>query len=176
MRSLGRQHGYSLIDLLAVVGIIGVVGAMAVPITDGALRSHRIHADTAALKHSVGTAKMRASAQFTRARVRVDLATNSHRVQIWDKDAAAWVDDGGPIPTSTGVTFGFGVLDTPPEDTQNDIGMSPECTASTTDDDPIDGTACIVFNSRGFPSTATATSSAGMPCISPVGTARLPSR
>ena len=115
MRSLGRQHGYSLIDLLAVVGIIGVVGAMAVPITDGALRSHRIHADTAALKHSVGTAKMRASAQFTRARVRVDLATNSHRVQIWDKDAAAWVDDGGPIPTSTGVTFGFGVLDTPPD-------------------------------------------------------------
>ena len=29
--------------------------------------------------------------------------------------------------------------------------MSPECTASTTDDDPIDGTACIVFNSRGLP-------------------------
>jgi type II secretory pathway pseudopilin PulG len=151
MRSLARQHGYSLIDTLAVVALIGVMSAMVVPITGGALRSHRINADTAALKHSVGLAKMRAAARFTRARVRVDLAANTHRVQVWDKDAVAWVDDGGPISTSTGVTFGFGVLDTPPPNTQIDIDMSPPCTPGDDADDPIDGTACIIFNSRGLP-------------------------
>jgi type II secretory pathway pseudopilin PulG len=152
MRSLARQHGYSLIDTLAVVALIGVMSAMVIPITGGALRSHRINADTTSLKHSVGLAKMRAAAQFTRARVRVDLAANTYRVQVWDKDAAAWVDDGGPIVTGTGVTFGFGVLDTPPPDTQVDIDMSPPCTDGTTPDaDEINGTACIVFNSRGLP-------------------------
>jgi len=147
-----REHGYSLIELLLAVGVIGVISAMVVPITETSLKSSRLRRDADAVRHMVGLAKMRASSQFTRSRVMVDLAANSFVLQTWDRTAAAWLNDGGVNVTSTGVRFGSGALATPPPNTQVNIEMSPACT------DGVDAAAalianthCVVFNSRGLP-------------------------
>lgn len=146
-----REDGYSLLELLVVVGLIGVLSAIAIPISDTSLNANRLKGDADAVRNLVGLAKMRASSRFTRARVLVDLSANSYVLQVWDKTANAWVNDGAPARTSTGVSFGFGTLVAPPPNTQVNIAMSPQCTNGLTPAGAIANTACITFNSRGLP-------------------------
>lgn len=137
-------------ELLATLAIIGVVAAIAVPSTSAALSDARLRGDARGVHNSVGLAKMRAAARYTRERIYVDLTTNSHRLQYWDKEAGAWVDEtGGSITLSSGVSFGFGSLSVAPPNTQTTIGQSPACRDNA--GAVISGTACIVFNSRGIP-------------------------
>jgi hypothetical protein len=96
---------------------------------------------------------MRAGSRFSPSRLRVNLASNDYSLQIWDKDANAWITEGGVHETSTGVRFSFRGLDSPPPNTQASIGFSPVCTDDAGDD--VDNTSCIVFNSRGIPVDAT---------------------
>ena len=146
------QRGYSLIDLVMVVALIAVVAGIAVPVTGGAVAGHRFRGDSQALTQMVSVAKMRASAGFTRARVRANTLTNTYALEIWDKDTSAWVTEGGMLTMSRGVAFGFAALGTPPPNTQQAIGQSPECRAGlTAATAAIAGTACIAFNSRGLP-------------------------
>jgi prepilin-type N-terminal cleavage/methylation domain-containing protein len=147
---MSRQHGYSLLELMVALAIIGVVTATVIPITDTQLKASRLKSDADAVRNLVGLAKMRASSRFTRARVRVDLGVNSYVLQIWDKTAGAWVNDGAPTRTSTGVVFGFGTLTTRPLDDQV-IVFSPPCTTGLTAAGAIANTSCINFNSRGLP-------------------------
>ena len=148
---LTRQDGYSLIDLLMVVALIGILSGIAIPISDTSLRANRLKGDADTVRNLVGLAKMRASSRFTRARVFVDMAANSSVLQVWDKTAGAWVNDGAPVPTSTGVTFGFGTLGAAPPNTQLAIAMSPPCTTGLTAAGAIANSSCITFNSRGLP-------------------------
>ena len=136
---------------MVALAIIGVVTATVIPITDTQLKANRLKADADAVRNLVGLAKMRASSRFTRARVLVNVAANSYVLQVWDKTAAAWVNDGAPTRTSTGVRFGFGTLATPPPNTQVDIALSPPCTTGLTAAGAIANTSCITFNSRGLP-------------------------
>lgn len=154
MRRSGGQQGYTLVELLAVVAVIGIIGAMAVPMTGSALDAHRFRSDAQALTNLVGLAKMRASAGFTRARVRADLETNSYVLERWDKAAGAWVVEGGRMWASRGVAFGFAGLGLPPPNTQDTIELSPACRTGLTTgtgSPAIANTACVVFNSRGLP-------------------------
>jgi Tfp pilus assembly protein FimT len=144
--------GYSLIDLLMVLAVVSVIAGMAVPATGNAVAGHRFRGDAQALTQMVGLAKMRASAMFTRARVRADLSAGTFALEIWDKTSGAWVVEGGEVRTSSGVTFGFGTLGTPPPNTQQAIALSPACrTGLTAASAALPNSACIVFNSRGLP-------------------------
>lgn len=156
MQALQQQDGFSLVDILVAVALIGVVAAMAVPTADSSARAFRLRGDAQSLANTVTLAKMRAASRFTRTRIRADLNAGSYRLEIWNKPAAgapgAWVVDGGDIQLSRGVGFGFGVLDTPPPNTQAAIGQSPQCTAQNSlTANLVADTACIVFNSRGVP-------------------------
>jgi len=146
------QRGYTLIEMMLVVGIIGVISAFVIPITNGSIRGSQLRGDASSIRNLVGLAKMRASANFTRARVYADLGARTYILQIWDKTANAWVNDGGINQLSTGVNFGFGGLTAPLPDTQVNIMQSPLC---TTEDTIAEGTtantACVTFNSRGLP-------------------------
>jgi prepilin-type N-terminal cleavage/methylation domain-containing protein len=145
------EQGFSLIDMLMVVALIGVIAGIAVPVTGGAFAGQKFRNDGQALTGLVGLAKMRASAGLTRARVRANFTERSFVLERWDKTTNVWIGE-ETVPLSSGVTFSFGTVATPPPNTQAAIGFSPACrvgidAASAT----IANTACIVFNSRGLP-------------------------
>lgn len=145
------ESGFTLIDMLVVVAIIGLVSAIALPSTTSMMSGYKIKGNAQAINHMVGLAKMRAAAQFTRARVYADFTARTFRLQVWNKTTNQWVDDGGTQSLADGVTFGFTGITQPPPGSQAALGQSPLCTndAGAT----IADTACISFNSRGMPVT-----------------------
>ena len=151
-RPLRAECGFTLVDTLAVVAMLGLVVAMALPLTASSMAAYRFRGDGQQFANAVGFAKMRAGARFSRARIYADLAANTYSIQTWDKAANAWVVDGGVLPLSPGVTFGFGALTVPPPNSQAAIAQSPSCTDNA--GAVIANTACIVFNSRGIPVNA----------------------
>jgi type II secretory pathway pseudopilin PulG len=147
-----RERGYSLVDLLVVLGLVGLITGLAIPLTDSALRGQRIRGDAQALNNLVGLAKMRAASGFTRARVRANLTDRTFMLERWDKAAGAWVAESGPELLFRVVQFGFGGVTAPPPDTQAALAQSPACRVGIVPASAaIGNTACIVFNSRGLP-------------------------
>lgn len=143
------ETGFSLIEILAAVAVLAVVTAMAVPLTEQKISSLRVRGDARGIFDDVRLAKMRAASDFTRARIYVDLAANTYRLDTWQKTGTpGWVTQGGTATLSTGVTFGFGSLTAPPS-TLASLAQAPVC-----EDDSgtaIANTACVIFNSRGTP-------------------------
>lgn len=146
---LSDPRGYSLIEILVVVLLTGVVAVIAVPMMAGTLGFFRLSGDARSVSNSVAVAKMRAASDFSRVRLYVDLSTNSHHVESWDKVNSKWVVEGGTTYLSSNVRFSFGVVGTPPPNTQAVIGQAPKCTDDAGAD--IGNTACFMFNSRGVP-------------------------
>jgi prepilin-type N-terminal cleavage/methylation domain-containing protein len=144
-------NGFSLIEIMVVVGIIGVLGALAAPSFNNAIASFRLSGDARGISNSAALAKMRAASDFSRVRLYIDLSAKTHRIQVFDKtsDICCWVNQGGTTSLSTGVSYGYGVVTVPPPNTQGIIQQAPLCTDDTGAN--IAGTACIMFNSRGVP-------------------------
>src|SRR5262249_19250145 len=99
---------------------------------------------------AISLAKLRAAADFTQARVAVDLTGNTFHVETWRKGTpGSWVTEGAITNLSTKDTFTFGAVATAPPNTQATIGQAPACVTNT--GPAIGNTACILFNSRGIP-------------------------
>jgi len=159
------QRGFSIIELLIVVVIALILGAMAIPGYQAMTRFLRLSGDMRNINGAVAQAKMRAAADFTRARAYADLAGNSYHLEIWNKTgnggAGCWQTDGdannactvaGTSPVqnlSVGVTYGTAGASTGAPNPQTAIAQAPKCDNGA--GGLIENTACIVFNSRGIP-------------------------
>jgi prepilin-type N-terminal cleavage/methylation domain-containing protein len=141
------QRGFSLLELVIVVGVVGVLLAVAVP-RMGVFGGTD---DARNLSNALSLAKMRAAANFTQARLYVSVGGRNQHVETWSKTAVPpdWVAVTGPTLLSNGVAFTFGPVGTPPPNTQPAVAQAPLCVDK--DGNAIAGTACIVFNSRGIP-------------------------
>ena len=163
IRTLGRvlriatrrrgSAGYSLVETVFVTGFMGVVTAMAIPMSGNTLRNFRLTGDVRSLTNTVSLAKMRAASNFDKARVYVDLNARTFHVDACQKSGTPeWVTDGGTIPLSIGVSLGYGSLSAAPPDTQITLAQAQPCrTTCRTAGAEIGNTACVVFNSRGIP-------------------------
>lgn len=160
--AMPRRHesGFTLLETLFVVGLLGIIGAIAVPAIGKTVSGLRITGDVRSLTNALAVAKIRAAAKFSRARLFVSVSDGSYYLQVLDRTTTpeSWTTEGGTTLLSTLVDFDYGTVSEPPPNTQGTIGSVPAC--RTDDDEEIAGTACIVFNSRGVPVDSTGASNA----------------
>jgi prepilin-type N-terminal cleavage/methylation domain-containing protein len=152
MKRLRANGGFSLVEIMAAMAVLGILAAFAVPMLGSTMSGIKLRDQAEAVSNLVSLAKMRATSQFARSRVYVDLSAETYVLQLWDTDAVAWVNDGAVTPLPSGIDFGWGELDEPPPNAQDDIGWADACTDDMNQE--IDKTACINFNSRGIPINA----------------------
>jgi prepilin-type N-terminal cleavage/methylation domain-containing protein len=142
-------HGFTALETLFVVALIGVTAAIAMPLSGNALGYYRLSGDARNVSNAISVTKMRAAATFGRARIYVDLSTKSYHVETQKNASSPWVADAGYNYLNSQDSFGYGVVDSAPSNTQTTIGQAPPCLDAS--NNPISNTACIMFNSRGIP-------------------------
>jgi len=152
--------GFSLIEMMMVVGIIGVLAAISVPMTGNALKYIKISGDARDLSNAAAVAKMRAAAKFTKARLFVDISGKTFYIETYEKPSTTypqgrWVSETSPTTLSSTVSFDKGPVATAPPNTQATIGQAPACINTAATPAAITGSACIIFNSRGLPIDST---------------------
>ena len=145
---INSPYGFSLIELLLVVGIITVISAVAVPMISNTVANLRLNGDARSLAGAVAVTKLRAASNFSQARLFVDLNGRSYHIETWQKATGNWVAEGGSTTLSSGVSFGFGGVATAPGG--GAPAQSAACVAAVTGT-AIANTACVLFNSRGIP-------------------------
>jgi prepilin-type N-terminal cleavage/methylation domain-containing protein len=150
-RFADSPRGFSLVEILVVVGLIGVVSAIAAPMMANALGFFRLSGDARSTSNSIALAKMRASSVFGRVRMYADLSTNQFHLETFDKTTSTWVVDGGTTSLSQRVRFGFAPVGAAPPNTTAAINQAPMCKSNAVPPTDIANTACIIFNSRGTP-------------------------
>ncbi len=82
--------GFTLIDLLIAISIVGIVSAIAVPLLDNILPIYRLNHATRALVSDLQYAKMKAVSQKRNIKVLFDIKNNSYKMQY--KDQGIWTD------------------------------------------------------------------------------------
>lgn len=152
----GSVRGFTLIEMLMTLAIMGVIFAIALPMTSNALKSEKISGDARDISNDISVAKMRAAAKFTQARIYADLSGNQYRLQTCNDPTTlpcqAWTTDPTTnwVPLSSTTSFGFGSVASAPSNTQTTIAQATLCKDGSPLAD-VANSACIIFNSRGIP-------------------------
>lgn len=146
---LRKDHGFSAVELLVVVAILGSVAAIGIPLSTGMIDDIKIRGDAQGLSAAIALTKLTASAKFTHARLFVNQAAGTYRIQVWSRTGTpGWVATSDDLRLSDRSQFGFGVVTAAPPNTQATLAQAPACLDDV--DAVIAGTSCVIFNSRGI--------------------------
>jgi prepilin-type N-terminal cleavage/methylation domain-containing protein len=152
------SRGFSLIEMMMVVGIIGVLAVIAVPMSGNSIRYLKLSGDARELSNATAVAKMRAAAKFTQSRLYIDKVGKTFYLQTYTRSTSTecptlgeWCTEGGSTLLSNTVSFGYGPVTEAPPNTQTTIGQAAPCQNTASPPVDVANTACIIFNSRGIP-------------------------
>ena len=125
----GAEHGFTLLEAMAVLALGIIITGVALPYMNRTLGYLRLSGVARSVSNATAATKVRSAAKFTRARLYVDLNTNSFHMETLDTSVVPpalphWTVDGGTTYLPTSVTFGWGPVATPPKDTQTAIGQA----------------------------------------------------
>jgi len=153
-----NSRGFSLIELLMVVGIMGVLAVIAVPMSGNTIRYLKLSGDAREISNATAVAKMRAAAKFTQSRLFIDTVAKTFYIQTFTRTTStacptlgAWCTESAATSLSNTVSFGYGPVATPPPNTQTSIDQSPPCQNTASPPVDIANSHCVIFNSRGIP-------------------------
>lgn len=128
----------------------------------GMIDDIRLRGDAQGLSSAVALTKMTAATKFSRTRLHVNETAGTWQIETWRSTGTpGWIMDGGTHSLSLGDQFGAGPAASAPPNSQAVVAQPTPCLAA--DGTTINGTACVIFNSRGLP-----VSSAGTPMTTQV--------
>lgn len=157
-----QDRGFSAVELLIVLAVVGAIAAIGLPMSGGMIDDIRLRGDAQGLSSAVALTKMTAATKFSRSRLHVNQTAGTWRIETWQSTGTpGWIADGGTQTLSYRGQFGAGPVTVPPPNSQSVVAQPAPCLAA--DDTTIDGTACVIFNSRGLP-----VSSSGAPMTTQV--------
>src|SRR5262245_51997373 len=94
-RRVSSDRGYTVTELLMALVILALIAAISVPFTANTFAMFRLGGDARMILNAVSVAKMRAAANFTQARLYVDLGARTHHIEILQRTPVlAWNVDG----------------------------------------------------------------------------------
>lgn len=143
-----NSRGFSMLELLIVIAIIGVIAAFALPSATTFVKGYRLHTDASAIASQLNVTRFRATSQFTPYRLSV---TTSAGTFSMDRMNTTYASPSSEV--SLGLSQGISFLTTCPV-TPKPGNIPSSVTA---------GSAAIYFNTRGLPVDTT-----GMPTNSNV--------
>jgi prepilin-type N-terminal cleavage/methylation domain-containing protein len=73
-----ENYGFSMLELLLVVLVIGIIVAMAIPQAYNAMQAYRLHSDAAGIASQMNVARMRAASQYAPYRVVINIGSGTY--------------------------------------------------------------------------------------------------
>ena len=98
-----RTDGFSLVELMIVVGLIAVLGGMTVPQIVAGMRQYSVISASQQVVSTIRSARVQAVGRNSRVRVRFDEAAGEFQSEIWN--GAAWVVLSGVNQLADGLSF-----------------------------------------------------------------------
>ena len=137
-----NNSGFSMLELLVVISIIGIIAVMALPSAWTFVKGYRLHADASAIHNQLNVTRFRATSQFTPYRLSITASTGTYSM---DRMSTTYASPSSEV--SLGLSQGISFLTTCPVSAKP--GNIPSSVTA--------GSTAVYFNTRGLPVTNTGT-------------------
>ena len=100
-----HERGFSMLEVLVVILIMGIIAAFALPNALNFVRAYRLHADASAIASQLNVAPFRATSQYTPYRINFNIGANTFTMDRLNSSYSSPITEFGALPLSQGITL-----------------------------------------------------------------------